>query len=100
MPSDEPSQPADPAEQRTGWGTRLAIIAGLLILVVPTAVVLTLSNSVFRDQCKAQCAPLDLTYRVENIGYNTADRLQYPARCYCIRRDQRTVWEKLRDLID
>lgn len=82
------------------WKTRIAIGVGLVVLVVPAVTILTMSDSAFRAQCKAQCAPYGLTYRVVTIGHRGAvGDLRYPADCHCIRPDERTVVEKLRDLV-
>jgi len=88
----------DDVDQKMDWSTKVMIGIGAFILIVPTAVVLTMSDSVFRDQCKAQCVPNGQSYRVENVGYNaSSDRFAYPAKCFCISKEQRTVWERLRD---
>ena len=82
------------------WKTRLAIGLGAVVLLVPTVVILQMSDSAFRDRCKAQCAPYGLTYRVTTGGAGmTYGNETYPANCYCIRADQRTLVEKIRDLI-
>jgi hypothetical protein len=82
------------------WKVRLAVGVGLVVLVVPAVIVLQMSDSAFRDRCKAQCTPYGLTYRVTTTGSGmTYGNETYPANCYCIRPDQRTVVEKLRDLI-
>ena len=67
---------------------------------MPTVTVLHMSDAAFRAKCKAQCGPYQLTYRVRHIGPGSpSGGIQYPADCYCIRLEQRTVVEKLRDLI-
>jgi len=67
------------------------------VLAVPS-ITLTMSDAGLREQCKAKCAPRNLAYRVVNKGYG-ADRLRYPASCYCISPAERAVWEKWRDAI-
>ena len=82
------------------WKVRIAVGAGLVVLIVPAVAVLQRSDSAFRDRCKAQCSPYGLSYRVTTTGPGmTYGNQTYPANCYCIRQDQRTVVEKLRDLI-
>lgn len=82
------------------WKIRIAISVGLLVLVVPAVTILHMSDSAFRDGCRAQCAPYGLTYRVRTIGHQGASgELRFPADCHCIRPSERTVVEKLRDLI-
>jgi hypothetical protein len=86
------------SEQKMDWKTKAMIGLGACILIIPTAVVLTMADAAFRETCKAGCAPNGLSYRVENVGYNAGARGDYPAKCYCISREDRTVWEKIRDM--
>jgi len=82
------------------WKTRIAVGLGLVVLVVPSVTILTLSDSAFRAQCKAQCEPYGLTYRVLRIGQRGAvGDLRYPADCHCIRHDERKAVEIVRDLV-
>ena len=86
-------------EQKMDRGTKMMIGIGAFILIVPTVAVLTMSDAAFRQQCKAKCNPEGQSYRVENVGggVTSSGQVIYPARCYCIAPEQRTVWEKLRD---
>ena len=77
--------------------TKLMIIFGALILIVPSVFLLTTANSAFRNECKAKCVPSGQTYRIITTGYTSTDPLQYPAYCICIAPADRTVWERLRD---
>lgn len=94
------TQPSDKGSESGVWKTRIAIGVGFLVLVVPAATILVMSDAEFRAFCKARCKPYELTYRVVTTGARTTvGEVTYPADCYCIHPDKRTVVEKLRDLV-
>jgi hypothetical protein len=74
---------------------RLMVTFGAVLLIVPAAILLTMADAAFRDQCKIKCT--GQAYRVTTVGHGP--NLQYPADCHCIAPADRTFWEKLRDLV-
>ena len=44
---------------------------------------------------RASCRKAIVDRKATLMG--AVDRMQYPAECFCIAHDKRTVWEKLRD---
>lgn len=80
---------ARPRIDRTTW---IFIVAGIVILVVPAAYLLTSADSVFREECKAQCAKIGMDYRVIPVGYGPSS-IEYPATCRCVKPEEKKWWQ-------
>ena len=78
--------------KRIDWKTVLPIAIGAAVLLVPPVVVMTMSDSVFREECKQRCETNGMDYKVRATGLK-GDDLYYPAECTCIPHAPKRWWE-------
>jgi hypothetical protein len=86
--ADEAEETSKPRLDRMTW---IFIIVGIVILVVPASYLLTVADSAFRDECKANCAKTGMDYRVIPLGAS-APRGEYPAECRCVPSEPKKWW--------
>ena len=78
-----------PGIDRKTW---IFIVVGIIVLVVPSAYILTASDHAFRTECRERCEKIGMDYKVIPLGASVPIG-EYPAECRCIKLEEKRWWQ-------